>query len=251
MKTNERFLEALRYMNTTMQADDKAGHQWRYTNNQSKKVVGFNKKRKQGKYYSNCVDGVQDGLLLAGVPASALHWYGTVGEIAWTKANGKEEAKKYFSIKKTGGKTVNQLYKESFLCDGDILLGFQNVSHTCAYIGNGKSFDSGHTWCSPRSGNEAKYKKWIGSLTCKTSKVNYILRLKDRAHYRVQAGAYTDRDKYNEQAVLLRKKGFSVTMIQEDGMYKAQVGYFSGKTNAERLLASLAKKGFSAFMKEV
>ena len=251
MHKNEEFLKALRYMNTTMKADIKAGHQWRYTNNQSKKVVGFNKKRKQGKYYSNCVDGVQDALLLAGIPASALHWYGTVGEIAWTKANGKEGAKKYFDIIKTGGKTVKQLYKDSSLCDGDILLGFQNVSHTCAYIGNGKSFDSGHTWCSPRSGNEAKYKKWIGSLTCKTSKVNYILRLKDRAHYRVQAGAFTNLPEYTKNKEMIEKKGFPVSMVKEDNMLKIQLGFFSGKTNADRFAAKVAKKGISVFVKEI
>ena len=249
MKTNERFLEALQYMNKTMKADNKAGNQWKYCNVTSKKAYGFENKRKQKKFLTNCVDGVQDGLRLAGVPQSALCWYGGTEKIIWTNSKAKAEAKKYFKIISTGGKTVSQLYKAGSLCDGDILMGYQ-FNHTNCYYGNGKSFDSGHAYCSG-SGEGARFKKWIGSLTYKTKKVSYILRLKDRAHYRVQAGAYTDKRKYDEQAALLRKKGFSVTMIEEEGMYKAQVGYFSGKTNADKLVTTLKKKGFSAFAKEV
>ena len=248
MKTNEKFLEALQYMNATMKADNNAGHQWKYCNVTKKKVYGFENKRKAGKYLTNCVDGVQDALRIAGVKATA--WYGGNGKIVWLNDHAKSDAKKYFNIISTGGKTVNQLYKEGQLCDGDILMGYQGFSHTNCYYGGTKSFDSGHAYCSG-SGEGAKFKKWIGAMTYKTKKVNYILRLKDRAHYRVQAGAYTDINKFHEQAALLRKKGFSVVMLQEEGMYKAQVGHFAGKSNAERLLASLSKKGFSAFIKEV
>ena len=250
MKTNERFLDALKYMNSTMKNDNSLGHQWRYCNVTSKKAKGFEEARTKGKYLINCVDGVQWALKIAGIPSSALCWYGTDGRIAWTKTGAKEAAQKYFSIISTQGKTVKQLYDSGQLCDGDILIGYQGMNHTNCYYGGSKSFDSGHAYCSG-SGEEARFKKWIGSLAHKTKKVNWILRLKDRAHYRVQAGAFSDFDKYNEQAALMRKKGFAATMILEDGMYKVQAGYYSGKTNAEKMVAALAKKGISSFIKEV
>ena len=85
MKTNERFLEALRHMNATMKIDNKAGHQWKYCNVTKKKVYGFENKRKAGKYLTNCVDGVQDALRIAGVKATA--WYGGNGNIVWLNAH--------------------------------------------------------------------------------------------------------------------------------------------------------------------
>lgn len=250
MKTNELFIKKLSYMNTTMKGDNSIGNQWKYCNKTGKKANGFEQARKQGKFLLNCVDGVQWALKLAGVPASALHWYGTTGKIAWTTSTGKASAKKYFKIISTGGKTVKQLYNQGLLCDGDILLGFQAFSHTCCYYGGKKSFDSGHAYCSG-SGEGAKFKKWIGSMTCKNSKVNYILRLKDRAQYRVQAGAFHDLDTCNKKMAQLAKKGIKTIRFTEDGMYKLQAGLFSGKTNAERKVAALAKKGVPSFIKEI
>lgn len=236
-------------MNSTVKADNADGHQWKYCNIKSKKGKNFADARKKGKYLINCVDGVVWALQSVGV--KSVSWYGGDGKIVWLNDHAKIDAKKNFDIISTGGKTVAWLEKNARLCDGDILLGYQSFCHTNAYFGNGKSFDSGHAYAFPKSGEGAKIKKLIGSLAHKGDRVNYILRLKDRAHYRVQAGAYSDKRKYDEQAAKLRKAGFPVTMIEEDGMYKAQVGYFSGKTNADKLVATLKKKGFSAFAKEV
>ena len=181
---------------------------WTYCNVTKKKAKGFEQARKQGKYLINCVDGVQWALRIAN-PKMPISWYGGNGTIVWLNDHSKADVKKYFKIIKTGGKTVSQLYKAGSLCDGDIPLGYQGFCHTNAYFGGGKSFDSGHAYASPKSGEGAKIKKLIGSLAHKGDRVNYILRLKDRAHYRVQAGAYTDKRKYDEQAgagrLLLRK----------------------------------------------
>lgn len=138
------------------------------------------------------------------------------------------------------------------LCDGDILLGYQSMTHTNVYYGGQQSFDSGHAYCTG-SGEGAKFKKWIGGLASKNSKVNYILRFKDeyRAHYRVQCGAFNTIEKYNEHVALVESKGFKTTQIIEDGMYKVQVGYFSGKTNADRLAARVAEKKLDVFVKEI
>jgi cell division protein FtsN len=124
------------------------------------------------------------------------------------------------------------------------------MNHTNSYYGGKYSFDSGHAYASG-SGEGAKIKKFIGSLAHRNNKVAYILRIKDRAQYRVQAGAFSDIQKYNEQVALMRKKGFPAVLIQEDGMFKVQAGLYSGKTNAERLVGALAKKGIASFIKEV
>lgn len=246
---NERFIEALKYMDKTMRNDNAMGHQWKYCNTKSKKVnTGFEDKRKKGKYLTNCVDGVQDGLRMIGL-SNIFSWYGGDGTIVWLNDTIKAKVKKYFDIINTGGKTVKQLYSNGELCDGDILLGYQGMSHTNAYVGDGKSFDSGHQWCSG-GGEMALFKKWIGDLAHSSKKVNYILRLKDRAHYRVQCGAFKDINVFKEAVAKLNAAGYKTMQVVEDGMYKIQVGYFSGKTNANNYAAKLNKKGFPAFVTE-
>lgn len=250
MHKNELFLQALKTMNTTMKADIKRGKKWRYSNSGSKQAHTFPKARETGKRYTNCVLAVWWGLRLAGIPDKALHWQGVKGKIAFKDEAAKKEALKYFDLISTKGKTVKQLYDQNLLCDGDILGGFPNMTHTCVYYGGKLSFDAGHKYCSG-SGEGAVYKKWIGSLTYKSGKPSHILRLKDRSHYRVQAGAFTNLPEFNKNKAIIEKKGFPVAMVKEDNMYKIQLGYFSGKTNAERFAAKVAKKDISVFVKEI
>ncbi len=251
MKLNEKFLEYLKYMNTTMKADNKAGHQWTYCNTSRKKANGFEAARKAGKYKINCVDGPQWALKAIGVKCTS--WYGGMQKIVWLNDHAKKDVEKYFDIISTGGKTPKYMYDHMQLCDGDILLGYSGMNHTNAYYGGEKSFDSGHAYATPHSGEGAKINKFIGSLSAKNTKVYFILRFKDkyRAHYRVQAGAYSDITKYREHEALIKSKGFPVKMIQEENLYKCQVGLYSGKTNAERKAAQLKAKGIDAFVKEV
>jgi hypothetical protein len=121
------------------------------------------------------------------------------------------------------------------------LLGYKGCHHTNAYVGGGKSFDSGGSWAKG-SGEGARFTKWIGALAHKSMHPAYILRLKDRAHYRVQAGAYSDINEYNKQIAFLASKGYkNPVTIEEDGMKKIQLGYYDGKTNAEKFVAKLKK----------
>lgn len=249
MHQNEEFLTALKYMDDTMRQDLAAGHQWKYCNKTGKKAKNFAQARAQGKYLINCVDGVQWALDLAGV--DALSWYGGKKKIVWLTKTAEANARRYFDIIETGGKKVKDLYDNMRLCDGDILLGFASMTHTCAYFGGSKSFDSGHAYCDG-NGEGAKFKKWIGALSCKNSKVYYIMRLKDRAHYRVQAGAYNSLAEYEKQAALVEQAGFGRPERKfEDGMYKVQVALCDGKTNAERIAAQVAAKEISVFVKEL
>ena len=237
MHKNEKFLQSLKYMNTEMKQDTKTGKVWRYTN-KKKSYNTFEDARKNNRL-TNCVSGVQMGMRMAGLPDASCHWYGAKGKIVYTTAKGKETVSKYFEIIKVSD-TVNTLYKAGKLCDGDILI-YENMNHTNCYYGGNKSFDSGHAYCKG-NGELAEFKKWIGALAHKTAKVAYILRMKDRAHYRVQCGAFTDIGKYEEQVSKVEKAGFKTSKVVEDGMVKIQVGYFSGKTNAENFAAKVAKK---------
>jgi hypothetical protein len=250
MKLNEQFLEYLKYMNTTVKNDNQEGKQWKYCNSTKKKAKGFDAARKAGKYLINCVDGPQWALKAIGV--KCLSWYGGEKCIVWLNDHAKKDVEKYFDIIETGGKTPKYMYDHMVLCDGDILLGYSGMNHTNVYYGGEKSFDSGHAYASG-SGEGANIRKFIGALSHKNTKVYYILRFKDkfRAHYRVQAGAYTDINKYKAQEALIKQKGFAVKMVQEDNMYKCQVGLYSGKTNAERKVSQLKAKGIDAFVKEV
>lgn len=241
MRKNEIFLQALQDMNNVVKTDYASGHAWHYTNKKKRYKI-FENARSHNRL-TNCVDAVQFGLRKAGVPASALDWYGGKGKIVWCSGGAKAEAQKYFEIVPAHGKTVNQLYNQMLLCDGDILLGYP-MAHTNCYFGGQKSFDAG-------AGEGAVFKKWMFALKWKTKKVNWILRLKDRAHYRVQAGAFSSMEKYNQAKAYVESKGYPTSMAYEDGMYKLQIGSYSGKTNAERVAAGAAKKGIDVFVKEL
>ena len=250
MTIHQKYMQALAYMNKTAKADIAAGHQWKYCNVTKKKARNFQQARKQGKYLINCVDGVQWACKIAGIPSNALSWFGYKGgKIVWCSKNAKANAKKYFDIIKIGDKTVQQCLNNGMICQGDILT-YVGITHTNAYYKNNKSFDTGHAYCTG-SGEGAKFKKWIGSLVCKNSKVGYILRIKDRKHYRVQAGAYETQEELNKQIKLIESKKLNYTLINEDNLTKIQMGYFDGKENAEKLAEKLAKKGITPYIKEL
>lgn len=243
---NEVFLEKLSYMNKTMKSDISAGHVWKYCNSSGKKASGFEQARKQGKYLVNCVDGVQWAMKMAG--CNATSWYGSTGKIAWLNNHAKADVEKHFTIIPVDNMTVKQLYDKKLLCDGDILT-YVNMSHTNAYIGHGKSFDSGHAYCTG-SGEGAVFKKWIGALSCKSSKVAFILRAKDRAHYRVQCGSFSVRENAEKVKAKLVKLGYGCELKQVGDQTKVQVGHFDGKTNAEAMRDELVSKGIAAIITE-
>lgn len=247
--TNDRYLYALKYMNTTIKADNAAGHQWRYCNVTSKKARTFPGARSLGKHLINCVDGVQWAAKIAGVPSSALAWYCQNGKIVWCGADAKTNAKKYFRIIRVGNRTVKQLKAEGTLLPGDII-GYMSMSHTNCYYGSGKSFDSGHAFASG-SGEGAKIRKVIGSLRYGSMKVSYILRLKDRTQYRVQCGAFTNMGVLQNVEQSLNRSGFKTVRIQEDGLVKLQAGLFESEANARALMNRIRSKGYSAIIKEI
>ena len=104
-------------MNATMKQDIKDGNLWKYCNVTKKKEKTFFMARKKKKFLANCVDGVQWACKIAGIPASALAWYGQEGGgIAWCSANAESNARRYFELIKVGERTVSQLLNDGVIC---------------------------------------------------------------------------------------------------------------------------------------
>ena len=168
----EKFISHLESNNRVMIADVKAGIRWYYYNGKLEST--FAKARSNKKYRTNCVTGVQWALVSSGVVGSdGCAWYGGKNTIVWVNKNAEANARKYFNIIKIGGaKTVKQCVSDGTLQRGDIIT-YVTMNHTNVYLGDGKSFDSGHAYCKGEN-----FTKWIGSLSNANQKVGYILRLK-------------------------------------------------------------------------
>lgn len=243
---NEKFIAALKYIDPIIKKDKANGNPWKYTN-KKKRYEKFEQARSHNRL-TNCVSGVQFGLLMIGMPSGINHWYGAGGNIVYTTAKGRATVPKYFDVIKVND-TVQNLRNKGKLCDGDILI-YQNMNHTNVYLGGNKSYDSGHHYCSS-GGEMAVFNKFIGSLAYKTAKVGTILRFKDRAHYRVQCGAFKSQgSEYNALLTKLNKAGYKTMLVQEDGLFKVSIGYFSGKTNADDYATKVVAKGFPAIVVE-
>lgn len=242
MHANEQFLRNLANMNTVVCAETRIGKKWRYKNSNQEDT--FELARTKGNRVVNCVLGVRWGLNGV-VPSAALHWYGAKNRIQWGDAKAEAEAKRYFDIINSGGKTVRALRRQGKLFPGDILT-YTSITHTNAYVGDGKSFDTGHAYCIGQ-----RFRKWIGNLSCKNYRVAYIFRLKDRAHYRVQTGAFYGNAALEEHRDRLKAAGIDYVLIQDNGMIKVQVGFFSSRENAEKLVSALRKKKIDAIIREV
>lgn len=172
----QKFCAAMVRLNQWLLDDIKAGKDWRYYNSGHVSEGTFWKTRKAKKYFTNCMGGVSFALKESGIPASACAWYGGKGFIRWLSKNAEKELRKYADIIPIGNRTPKQLVEDGTLCPGDILT-FMTFNHTCAYLGNGISYDTGHAYCTEK-GEGAHYVKWIGPLSWDSKKVAYIIRLK-------------------------------------------------------------------------
>ena len=221
-------IESAKRLNRIMKADNKAGHQWRYYNTKRSGPT-FKKTRAEGKYYTNCMGGVSFVCKDAGIPGSALDWYGDKGKIRWLNANAKKNAEKYFDIL-TVNMMVSEAVRRGIIQPGDILT-YKLMTHTNMYIGDRKSFDAGHAYCTG-SGEGAPYTKWIGSLAYSGKKCSYVFRLKSSNVYRVQVGAYNDKANADGRCVeVVHKSGF-VCFTEQTDMYRVFCGSFERPQNA-------------------
>lgn len=64
--------------------------------------------------------------------------------------------------------------------------------------------------------------------------------------YRVQTGAYSNKDNADARYKAVKNVGFDVCMVKSGGLYKVQVGAYKVKENAEKQLEIIEKAGFDA-----
>lgn len=257
----EKFIAKCKEFSKIVKQDRADGKPWKYYNNSHRSEPTFEATRKAGKRYTNCAGGVIFAMKSAGVPSSALQWYGGNGRIVWLNSNAQTNCKKYFKIIAINGKkTVKQCVDDGTLKPGDVIT-YVGMTHTNAYLGNSKSFDSGHFYCIG-SGEGAIYKKWVGSLAHSNKKIAYILRLKDQPKvnasttkqpvYRVQVGVYS----IPQNAQILRQRikiKLNLDCFSEvkDNQTYVYCGSYSSKANAEERSRLLNANGFSTAIVEV
>ncbi|MDF2904244.1 MAG: N-acetylmuramoyl-L-alanine amidase CwlC [Bacillus sp. (in: firmicutes)] len=66
--------------------------------------------------------------------------------------------------------------------------------------------------------------------------------------YKVQVGAFKQRDNANSLAARLEKDGFQHFVFSENGLFKVQAGAFKDKQNADELLEKLRNAGYQPFV---
>lgn len=64
--------------------------------------------------------------------------------------------------------------------------------------------------------------------------------------YRVQAGAFAEKENADRQLIKVKEAGFDAIEKKEDELYKVQVGTFAKEDNAEKQADKLEKAGFEA-----
>ena len=251
----EKFIAKCKEFSNIVKQDKADGKPWKYYNNSHRSEPTFEATRKAGKRYTNCAGGVIFAMKSAGVPASALQWYGGNGKIIWLNSNAEKNCKKYFKIIAINGKkTVKQCVDDGTLKAGDVIT-YVGMVHTNAYLGNNKSYDTGHFYCTG-SGEGAIFKKWVGSLAHSSKKVAYILRLKDQPKkksaeptkstvYRVRVGIYSipANAQILQQRIKIKLNLDCFTEVV-GGQTFVYCGSYSSKANAEARAKLLNQNGF-------
>ena len=222
MISPKKILAAMKRMDTIVRQDIIDRLFWYYFNTKRSEPT-FDKTRAAGKRWTNCMGGIIFACKLAGIPASALQWYGAKDKIQWLNDTAKADAKKHFDIFRIK-RTVKECVEKGILIPADIIT-YMDMMHTNAYYGNGKSFDTGHAYCNG-SGEGAKYSKWIGSLAHPNRKIAYIFRLKGNNVYRVQVGSYSQKANADKRVLQVAQKSGFGCFIEQTDMYRVYCGSF-------------------------
>ena len=175
-------------MNTTMMADIQSGKNWVYYNSGQKAT--FDSARSSGVYRCNCNLGVIWVYKKAGILPNVGNFYGNKGVLKCSDAVRKQLFVLFDLLDFGGKKTTAQLVASGDLKAGDIVF-YTALVHTNMCLGGTQFFDSGHAWCKTKSGDGAKFTKWIGNDPYADYKVGQVLRLKGNSvKYRVRVGIY-------------------------------------------------------------
>lgn len=249
MVTAKQLIAAAKGMASIVLSDIKQALYWFYFNGKKSEPT-FEETRKAGKRWTNCMGGVSFACKLAGIPTSALQWYGGAAKIRWLNDHAEKDAKKVFDIYKIKKRTVSECLKKGIIQAGDIVT-YMNIVHTNMYLGSDRWLDTGHAYCEG-SGEGARYRKWIGELVYGGRKVYALLRLKGNYTYRVQVGAFEKESGAKNRANKVKGKSGFPCFIEHTDMYYVYCGSFEKFENAIKRIDELEGKGVSkAFIKSI
>ena len=248
LKEVEKYVSTLVWMDQLARDDIAAEKYWSYQNKNTQELSKtFDAARKTGNRHTNCVTGVQWGMLKAGIcERDGIQWYGN-GKIVWLNSHAKADAEKYFQIIDVYEKTLKKCINEHFIQLGDTIT-YTDMAHTNVYIGNKQSYDTGHAYCTG-SGEGAFFKKWIGDTPYMSHKVAQILR--PYGSWRVQCGVFTVKKNASALVAKLKKAGFDAMIVTEGKNYIVQAGLFDYKDNAVRLCEKIKAAGFDCLVKGI
>ncbi|WP_080844885.1 N-acetylmuramoyl-L-alanine amidase [Cytobacillus gottheilii] len=74
------------------------------------------------------------------------------------------------------------------------------------------------------------------------------LKKKQITLYRIQIGAFSDKENADSLAAQAKIAGFEAFVLAENGLYKVRAGAFSNRSNAEQQVQRLTAAGFEAFI---
>ena len=66
--------------------------------------------------------------------------------------------------------------------------------------------------------------------------------------YRVQVGAYKERNNADTMSKQAKDKGFDTYIFQQDGLYKVQIGAYAERKNADELVVRAKNAGFDPYI---
>lgn len=98
-------------------------------------------------------------------------------------------------------------------------------------------------------GNGEARKKALGDLyPVVQAKVNELLGYTKKVYWRVQCGAFREKNNALALQQKLKSKGYDTYLVNVNGLYKVQLGAFSSRLNAETLSSKLSFDGFDTYI---
>ena len=242
MVTAKQLIASAKSLTMIVLSDIEHALYWCYYNTKRSEPT-FEATRKANKRWTNCMGGVSFACKAAGIPTSALQWYGGAAKIRWLNDHAEKDAKKVFDIFKIKTRTVSECLKQGIIQPADIVT-YMNLVHTNMYLGSDRWYDTGHAYCNG-NGEGARYRTWIGDLKYGGRKVYALFRLKGDHVYRVQVGAFEKESGAKNRAAKVKKKSGFQCFVEKTDMYRVYCGSFEGFRNAIKRIDDLAEKGVS------
>lgn len=130
------------------------------------------------------------------------------------------------------------------------LLWFGDKNKTLAYEPKAdEMIITVHRWFANKSCPGDWLYNRLGDLAAKvTSRLGGGSQQPSGTLYRVQTGAYKQKENADAQLARVKAAGFDTYMVQAGGYYKIQVGAYSKKANADAMAAKLKAAGFDTYI---